>query len=210
MNTRKPLNILTIVNDLTLDKSVLIWHYISRFKRNFDVNMYVGIENDIINPFSSEQLLFKIYNMAKKDERDYPLYFVTPTEVKSVVNEVSDNYKYLLEKYIVKKGQQFVLYIHPTTIFSQNPPLSMYENIEKGEVFFFADGYCYYKDIVNYCDNGWHNLSKEYPFIDRELTSSEKYIAATFSEQAKTGQYFRSWYNFVEEKYKSGEEMFPV
>lgn len=210
MNKTQSLNILTIVNELTFDKIVLIWHYISRFKRNYDVNMYVGIESDIINPFTSEQLLFKIYSMAKKDGKDYPLHFVTPAEVKAVVNEASNNYKYLLEKYIVKKGGQFVLYIHPTTIFSQKSPISMYKHIEKNDVFFFADGYGYYKDVINYRDEGWNNLSSEYPYIDRELTTNEHYIAATFSEKAKMGQYFKSWYNFVEEKYKNGEEMFPA
>ncbi|MCX8008245.1 MAG: hypothetical protein N3A54_00920 [Patescibacteria group bacterium] len=206
---KKELDILTIVPNITFQDVVFVWHIASRFK-DYKIRMFVAITDDVFDPISTPQLLYKIDTMNKSGHNIH-LFLLSYNEVAHHTSkkEVESNYKAAIERFIMEKhDSKFVLYIHPGTIFSQTYPEDIFEMIENNQVFFFAEGYCYYKDLRNYKDENWVGLSDKYPLIRRNLDEKDFYVVATFIGDALKSSYYQSWWGFVEGRFMDGKEMF--
>ncbi|MCX8008148.1 MAG: hypothetical protein N3A54_00425 [Patescibacteria group bacterium] len=209
MTDKKELNILTIVENIYTKELVTIWSYIEKFKK-YKINMFVGMYNNSINPFGSSQLIYKIDYM-KKHGYDVNLYIITLYEVSCALNRninITDNLKKCFEEYLHKiHKKNWVLFLNHFTLFSDYPPEKLYYHIDNDLKCFFADGYCHYGRVDINEPDGWSNLSQDYPLITKDKETNGGCIVASFTLDATTSEFFNSWYDYIERKFREGGEI---
>jgi hypothetical protein len=203
------IDLVTISDNLSISECAQIWHIANKFQ-NYSVKLHIGLSK---NP-DQHHLSSLIYKLDwektnNNPNLDFEIYF--PEQIFSVCRSKEDLKWALIEEYLKEKKQiDYIVYIHPDVIFSQQSTIDLWENIEKKTDWFGGGSSIYGKNLQK--EQNWISI-EEYPLInnitDIDLYKSNKWPSiAIFSDSMKTSPEYTSWRQFIQNKYLNGDNLF--
>jgi hypothetical protein len=203
------INLVTVLNKLTISECSQIWHIANKFQKH-SINFHIAFEQ---NPDQHHltSLIYKLdwEKLHHNPNLNFQIYF--PKQIFDVCQTTGDLKWALIEEYLKEKlSIDYIVYVHPDILFSQQPTPAMWVNIDQTTNWHGGGSLIYGKSLQK--DQDWIHL-EEYPLIDlsSDLNSYKRASwppIGIFDEKLKTSSEYKSWREFIQNKYLNGDNLF--
>jgi hypothetical protein len=203
------INLATVVDHLTISECAQIWHMVNKFQKHA-VQLHIAL-HQTADQHHLTSLIYKLdWEKANHNPNlNFEIYFPNQLVTESV--SLQDMKWALIEDHLKNQLKiDYVVYIHPDVMFSQQSTDAMWDHILHKRNWFAGNSDIYGKNLQQSQD--WHSLDDCLTISTVEQLEHHKRSQwppiGIFDHELKNRTEYTSWRDFVKTKYLEGANMF--